>query len=156
MWDEIKIGNDLNLEMAMQPSLYAFYGSLLAEAKTEVKRAKARVYCFAEDEDRRLRALFKEEGKRYTEASLKARINRSVKMRQLREEAVEAGRKFGHLLELKEVLKQRAEMLRSIGANRRRDVEHEADIVTQERNEPKQKRKHLNGGYAKNGTEEEG
>ena len=120
---DLKIGADLTKAMADQPGLYAFYASLAEEAEGRAKNIKYQLHCKEEDLDKVFRKKAIASGEKFTESGLKNKVNRHPEMRALYEQYLEARRTAGKLTVLKDAFRQRADMLRSIGANRRSEVE---------------------------------
>lgn len=119
---DLHISDDIDTELRQQPKLYAWYAQLKEEARHEMKRAKYRVYCTKEDTYARLRR--KEDdadvpvSKRLNETQIKARVNRSPKVRAAYELYMQATEDFRKLEEHCEALKQRSRLLQSLNANR--------------------------------------
>jgi len=126
---DLIIGTDLTKAMSTQAGLFAFYGILAVEAEARAKKAKYRIHCKAEDLDRVFRKKAAGDKTKITEVALKAKINRHSEMRALYEKSLELKRSFGKLNILKEAFKQRAEMLRSIGANNRAE-QQQGELAT--------------------------
>jgi hypothetical protein len=121
--EDLRVGNDISKAMAEQPALFAFYGVLAEEAEAKAKKLKYQIHCKEEDLDKHFRERAIKHEERLTEQALKNRINRHSDMRTLYEQYLTAKRTAGLLVVLKEAFRQRAEILRSIGANKRIEVE---------------------------------
>lgn len=120
---DLGIGADLNKAMSEQASTFAFYATMSEEAEARAKRIKFKLHCLEEDLDKVIRSNAHIKEEKLTEAAVKNRINRNSKMRALYEQYIAARRTAGLLTVLKKAFEQRAEMLRSIGANRRAEFE---------------------------------
>jgi hypothetical protein len=95
-----------------------------------VKRLKYEIYCLQEDLDYSIRKKeVAKGGKTPTEGAIKARINRHPDVRAKYDEYLEARRVAGMLKVLAGAFEQRADMLRSIGAMRRRELD-QSEITT--------------------------
>lgn len=131
--DDIDIGPDLTRHMSRQPGLFAYYGGIAEAAYQRSKRLKYEIHCLQEDLDGELRRKAKAKGEKLpTETAIKAKINRHPDVRAKFEEYLEAKRVAGMLAILKDAFKQRADMLRSIGAMQRSELD-QSDIATLKR-----------------------
>lgn len=130
--EDLTVGADLNKAMADQASTFAFYAVLSEEAEAKAKSIKFKIHCLEEDLDKVVRKNAIEHEEKLTEAAVKNKINRHSSMRGLYQQYIDARRTAGLLTVLKKAFEQRAEMLRSIGANRRAEFE-QGDMKTLQR-----------------------
>lgn len=118
--------NNLSHEMMRQPALFAYYATLASESYRTAKQVKFKIHCLREDLDAKYRNAPREKGEKpLTETALKIRINQHPKMRILFKRYVDESRKADILRGLKEAFAQRKDMLQSIGANNRKEMEVE-------------------------------
>jgi hypothetical protein len=120
---DLSIGADITKAMARQPGLLGYYVMLAEVAEARRKKLKYMIHCMYEDLDAKVRSIAAQNDEKLTEPALKNRINRNPKMRALYEKYLIASRTAGLLYGYKEAFRQRGEMLRSIGANRRTEQE---------------------------------
>ena len=120
---DLAIGPDVTKAMARQPGLLGYYVMLAETAEARRKKLKYRIHCMYEDLDEKYRTLASKKEEKLTEPMLKTRINRNPEMRALYVLYLKASHTAGLLYGYKEAFRQRGEMLRSIGANRRTEQE---------------------------------
>lgn len=120
---DLGIGADISKAMARQPGLLGYYVMLAETAEARRKKLKYMIHCTYEDLDDKYRKLAAQKDEKLTEPALKNRINRNPNMRTLYEKYLKASHTAGLLYGYKEAFRQRGEMLRSIGANRRTEQE---------------------------------
>ena len=121
--EDLSVGADINKAMARQPALLGYYVMLAETAEARRKKLKYMIHCTYEDLDKKIRSISAQNDEKLTEPALKNRINRNPAMRALYEKYLKASHTAGMLYGYKEAFRQRGEMLRSIGANRRTEQE---------------------------------
>ena len=120
---DLSIGADVTKAMAHQPGLYSYYGEVTEAALARAERAKWKMQCKRDDLDKKYREQAQESQTKTTEGALESRINRNAEVRALQEKWMEYKHSASRLVRFLEACKQRADMLRSIGAYRRAEFE---------------------------------
>lgn len=127
--DSLSIGSDLNRGMSEQAALFAYYGALAEEEYHRAKRIKFKIHCLSEDLDEEFRREEEREGRTLTERALTQRVKRDPRIRELYAKYIATQRRAGHLRVMKDAFAQRKDMLQSIGANRRRELDVDVDVL---------------------------
>lgn len=123
--DDLAIGSDLDRAMRRQPAHYAYYAGLAEEEYHRLKRVKSKIHCLEEDLDAKFRRQREKLAKRMTEREITQAIKRDPRMRALYDKQISTARRAGHLRVMKEAFAQRKDMLQSVGANQRKEMETE-------------------------------
>jgi len=122
--DDLKISEaDINTMLETQPSRYVFWAKMAAIAKVlvekwkyELEKYEAQTYTF-------IRSQKESRGERVTEKQLQSAIVLDPRFRQLRERLLKARLQYDHLAAIKEAFAQRKDMLMSLGANLREEMD---------------------------------
>ena len=121
---------NLTKEMSEQPAKYVYYATLAEEEYRRAKAHKFRIHCLEEDLDYKIRQGAAEGGKRMTDAAVKGAVKRDSRVRALYGKYVVAMHKAGQLRHIKDAMAMKKDMLQSIGANTRKEMERSQDLHT--------------------------
>ena len=121
--DIVKINEAiLTEEFIKQPSLYAWFATLMEFASAEMDTEKMNLDILSANLDSEKRVSLLAEGKKATESMVASAIEVDAKHIQAKKNLIEASRKYGVLRAIVRALEQRKDMLIQIGSTKRQEM----------------------------------
>lgn len=115
--------DDISYEFSTQASRYAFLGMQLARAEIAWQEAKTNVEKVYAEEDSRVRELWESSGMKFTEAKIKGAVQQSDRYQNMVAEELRALKDYKLLRAIVDAMRQRGEMLISLGAQLRQEYD---------------------------------
>lgn len=112
----------LNEEFTKQPSLYAWFAVLSEIANAEVYDKEFQLSRLEANLNKEKRAQLDGDGKKVTEAMVKAEVESDNKYVVLRQEILESQRQYGILKALVKALDTKKDMLMQLGSHKRQEI----------------------------------
>ena len=121
--DIVKINEAiLTDEFIKQPSLYAWFATLLEYASAEMETQKMNLSILRANLDAEKRTVLVNEGKKATESMVESAIEVDERAIQAQKNLIESSRQYGILRAIVRALEQRKDMLIQVGSMKRQEM----------------------------------